>query len=282
MYNEWGIKNVHEDEMEKILKLFRNFIDFKNILFFWAIILYSDSYYLIFFHRSIENINYEYLKNSLNTINIEDIVSFVILFGISFIFFIPLIIFVFNILYAKIIDIFFKKNDRDDNSKSKYNKENEERLFIVDLYEYSLINDNKVAYEIYKNRQSEINRTEEFEKIISFVLFFSIIDYICGRYYDSGNCILNILYFGNTNILKDISQLLIIGYSAVMFYFLKYIFHNEYDSFSVLKIRFISSEIPSYINKNIKKFKSEQNLRKAKGKTDIIPKDFIPPSPPKK
>jgi hypothetical protein len=268
--------------MEKILKLFRNFIDFKNILFFWAIILYSDSYYLIFFHRSIENINYEYLKNSLNTINIEDIVSFVILFGISFIFFIPLIIFVFNILYAKIIDIFFKKNDRDDNSKSKYNKENEERLFIVDLYEYSLINDNKVAYEIYKNRQSEINRTEEFEKIISFVLFFSIIDYICGRYYDSGNCILNILYFGNTNILKDISQLLIIGYSAVMFYFLKYIFHNEYDSFSVLKIRFISSEIPSYINKNIKKFKSEQNLRKAKGKTDIIPKDFIPPSPPKK
>ena len=116
--------------MEKILKLFKNFIDFKNILFFWAIILYSDSYYLIFFHRSIENINYEYLKNSLNTINIEDIVSFVILFGIFFIFFIPLIIFAFNILYAKIIDIFFKKNDRDDNSKSKYNKENEERLLL--------------------------------------------------------------------------------------------------------------------------------------------------------
>ena len=116
--------------MEKILENFKKLLYFRTILFLWSIILYSDSYYLIFFHRSIENINYEYLKNSLNTINIEDIVSFVILFGIFFIFFIPLIIFVFNILYTKIIDIikdkiidiFFKKTIKTIISKANIKK----------------------------------------------------------------------------------------------------------------------------------------------------------------
>ena len=265
--------------MEKILKLFKNFIDFKNILFFWAIILYSDSYYLIFFHRSIENINYEYLKNSLNTINIEDIVSFVILFGIFFIFFIPLISSIFKYLYdeitEKILSIWsrFFKNNND----NEYSRENENILLVNDLYEYSLLNNNSITYDIYKNHESYADKIEEFEKISSFVIFFSVVDYFCGKYYNNGNYILNILHFGNTGILSDISQLLIIGYLLLMYNLIFYK-KNEYDF--LLKIQFISPEIPFHIKENIKKFKSESNLRNVNGKVDI-PKDIIFQRPPK-
>lgn len=233
--------------MEKILENFKKLLYFRTILFLWSIILYSDVYYLFFFHRSIKNFNYEYLIKSIKTLTITNIFTFLMFFSVIYIFIIPQINYITAVLwnelyYHFLYDLFNKK-------ESDLNKHNF-CIYPESLKDYSIIHNNKVLFDIYKRHTANLNESIEFNKISLFVVIFSFIDYALSRY-NKGICILNIFEY------NKLSEYLITGYIALLILLIITIFNEYIDYYNNYVI--LSREIVSHIRNDLSGFRNTVN-----------------------
>ena len=249
--------------MEKILENFRKLLHFRTILFLWSIILYSDVYYLFFFHRSIKNFNYEYLIKSIKTLTITNIFTFLMLFSVIYIFIIPQINYITAVLWNKLYYSFpydiFNKNESDSNKHNFC-------IYPESLKDYSIIHNNKVLFDIYKRHTANLNESIEFNRIGLFVVFFSFIDYALSRY-NKGICILNIFEY------NKLSEYLTAGYIILLILLVIIIFNEYIDCYN--DYVFLSREIVSHIRKDLERFNNKVNTNpKNSGKVMINPEDF--------
>lgn len=243
--------------MEKFIKGFEKLLDFRNVLFLWSIVLFSDVFSLFFFHSSIKNINYDYLTELFKKITFNDLVFFVILFSVSYILIIPSIRYLLVVFCLWLKQIIYKwdwlykifNKDSVDIDKTNY------CIYSINLKEYAMLHNNMVIYDIYKKHKYDVNKSDEFNIIALFVVIFSGLDYLLSKLYNNGICIINVI--ANSLLPDNIIAYFILGYIFLMATLTIMAIKEYADYYSDHIV--LSREIIKYIRKDIDKFNDEAN-----------------------
>ena len=237
--------------MKNILEDFKELLDFRNILFLWSVILFSDVFNLFFFHKSIKKINYDYFIKLAKTTTLNEIAFFFILFSVSYFFIIPVINFYFenlwNLIYYNWDWLYKKINKNNDIYKQNY------YIYPIFLKDYAILSDNKVIYDIYKNYKYNVKKSNEFNSVSWLGIITSVLDYYLSKKYNNGICILNVL--SNDLFIKNSTEYFILGYIILLIILLFNILNgyiNYYKDYIIL-----SQEIKTYIIEELKKIKNE-------------------------
>ncbi len=241
--------------MEKTLGNFKKLLDFRSVIFLWSIILYSDVFYLFLFHHSIANINYKDLIKLIEAFTIVKLITFFVFFSVFYIFIIPIIDYFLEIAWISIYykwDWLYKKLNND--TIDAYEKNNY-CIYSEFLKDYSIMHDNKVMYDIYKNYKLNANKSAEFNIISLFVIIFSGSDYLLSKLYNQGVCILDIL--SNSLLPGNITKYLILGYIILIIILILNIFSGYTDYYKDHIM--LSRETVHCITNDLKNFKNTEN-----------------------